>query len=516
MAKNIKKFLKSFTLIELIIVIAIIAVLGASAFLLLTQWMSKGRDAQRISDLSTIKTALDIGFVKNGKLPIPDEKKDLLYSGTQILYQGKFGKTVVDELGGLNKIPTDRTNGEYDYSLVDDEKTYMVRAIMENQLSGKDFLTKVNALDQSYKFVGKQLKGIIIENKFIYLPSMFAIGYVGDKLDMLTDNPIFEGTKPGQELTGLVVENDDDAILAALTGMGISLNDASQVLSQAKGETIQVSTIPDQPQVQEVKCGTSNGLVISSSPTNNLCAYGTASTVSYDIGKGKYSWTCSDDISINCKAYDDKNLVLMHFDNDITDVIGNSVTKYGGLSHSNTTYKFGSGSLQFDGSDDYITVANNDNFNIGNSDFTIDFWIKTTSVAQDYILSRSALGSYLDFAVDIGGASSPGKIRLLASNSNDNDYCINMMSSTTINDNQWHHVAMIREGTIAYLYIDGVQRGTDTTATCNINVSTSNLYIGKDNHIPDYNRYVNGFIDEFRFSKIARYNGPFTVLGENY
>ncbi|MEF2175467.1 MAG: prepilin-type N-terminal cleavage/methylation domain-containing protein, partial [Candidatus Absconditabacteria bacterium] len=47
MSKKLQKFLKSFTLIELIIVIAIISVLGASAFLMLSQWMSKSRDSRK-------------------------------------------------------------------------------------------------------------------------------------------------------------------------------------------------------------------------------------------------------------------------------------------------------------------------------------------------------------------------------------------------------------------------------------------------------------------------------------
>ncbi|MEF2175465.1 MAG: prepilin-type N-terminal cleavage/methylation domain-containing protein [Candidatus Absconditabacteria bacterium] len=55
MAKTIKKFLKSFTLIELIIVIAIIAVLGVAAFLVLTQWLDKSKDARQISDINILQ-----------------------------------------------------------------------------------------------------------------------------------------------------------------------------------------------------------------------------------------------------------------------------------------------------------------------------------------------------------------------------------------------------------------------------------------------------------------------------
>ncbi|MEF2175791.1 MAG: prepilin-type N-terminal cleavage/methylation domain-containing protein, partial [Candidatus Absconditabacteria bacterium] len=72
MANRLQKFLKSFTLIELIIVIAIIAVLGVSAFLLLSQWISKGRDTRKISDIQTIQKSLEIRAIESGIYPMPD------------------------------------------------------------------------------------------------------------------------------------------------------------------------------------------------------------------------------------------------------------------------------------------------------------------------------------------------------------------------------------------------------------------------------------------------------------
>ncbi|MEK7087647.1 MAG: type II secretion system protein [Patescibacteria group bacterium] len=60
-----KKDKKGFTLLELLIVIAILAVLGAMVIFLLNpaETLRKARDSQRISDLSTIKTALGIYLV---------------------------------------------------------------------------------------------------------------------------------------------------------------------------------------------------------------------------------------------------------------------------------------------------------------------------------------------------------------------------------------------------------------------------------------------------------------------
>ncbi|MEF2175473.1 MAG: prepilin-type N-terminal cleavage/methylation domain-containing protein [Candidatus Absconditabacteria bacterium] len=243
MAKSIRKLLKSFTLIELIIVIAIIAVLGATTFLLLTQWMSKGRDAQRISDLTTIKSALDIAITKNDELPLPDEAKELLYTGTKILYQGKFGDQVVKSIGTLNKVPKDRIHGEYEYSLLYDKKTYRVKAIIENEQYQLAYLDKVKASDEVYRYVGKDVQAVVVNGTFVYLPSMFISGYNEDGTYDLYDNDldVFVGNKVGELKSGFVlsVEKTED-VKSKLLELGIDESKAVQIMSQAVGGNIAV------------------------------------------------------------------------------------------------------------------------------------------------------------------------------------------------------------------------------------------------------------------------------------
>ncbi|MEF2175823.1 MAG: prepilin-type N-terminal cleavage/methylation domain-containing protein [Candidatus Absconditabacteria bacterium] len=235
MAKSIKKLLKSFTLIELIIVIAIIAVLGATAFLLLTQWMSKGRDAQRISDLSTIKTALDIALSKNDTLPLPDETNVLLYSGTKLLYQGKFGDDVVKSIGTLNKVPKDRQRGLYEYSLLDDKKTYGVRALMENEDYSTLFASvHADDSDSVYRFIGKNMVGKIVEDKFVFLPSLFISGYINNKYDLLDGLDVFVGSRPGEmKKAGLANSSINDEIEAMLLTYGLSSHEITRIIKES-------------------------------------------------------------------------------------------------------------------------------------------------------------------------------------------------------------------------------------------------------------------------------------------
>lgn len=68
--KLINKKQKGFTLLELLIVVAILAVLGAIVMFVLNpaETLKKTRDSQRISDLSTIKTALAL-FITSTSSP---------------------------------------------------------------------------------------------------------------------------------------------------------------------------------------------------------------------------------------------------------------------------------------------------------------------------------------------------------------------------------------------------------------------------------------------------------------
>ncbi|MEF2175963.1 MAG: prepilin-type N-terminal cleavage/methylation domain-containing protein [Candidatus Absconditabacteria bacterium] len=278
MAKQLKKLLKSFTLIELIIVIAIIAVLGATAFLLLTQWMSKGRDAQRISDLSTIKTALDIALTKNDELPLPDENNVLLYSGTEILNQGLFGDQVVKSIGTLNKVPRDRINGEYEYSLLYDKKTYRVRTEIENEQYKMAFIEKVKANNNFYRYVGKDLKAVVVKEMFIYLPSMFISGYVGGEYDLYeNDFDVFIGDNIGEYKSGFAIHMSDiDTIKAELDSLGLEENEISQIIAQGTG----------QPQiVTEAKC---NGILPENAEMNGNQKNGIDLTYSETFGDCKY------------------------------------------------------------------------------------------------------------------------------------------------------------------------------------------------------------------------------------
>jgi hypothetical protein len=72
------------------------------------------------------------------------------------------------------------------------------------------------------------------------------------------------------------------------------------------------------------------------------------------------------------------------------------------------------------------------------------------------------------------------------------------LSSNSITDSDWHHVIGTNDGTTARLYIDGIERGTDTTPATTLWDNSANLTIGAETKPSNNNvgRHFDGTIDE--------------------
>ena len=170
-----------------------------------------------------------------------------------------------------------------------------------------------------------------------------------------------------------------------------------------------------------------------------------------------------------------------------------------GNAQISTTYsKFGGASAKFDGTDDFLNV--NSQLPL-TGDFTIDFWfysdsanpiLSPTCFISQYISSNA--GRFLVypvsdiFRIQIGGTVSTG--------------------TTTITDDTWHHVAVVRNGSSLKLYLNG-------TEECSLNSSyalaDTNIIIGGFYASATTVNYdLRGYIDELRISNTALYTSNFT------
>jgi len=137
--------------------------------------------------------------------------------------------------------------------------------------------------------------------------------------------------------------------------------------------------------------------------------------------------------------------------------------------------------LEFDGSDDYVFVADDASLDFGTGNFTAGLWVKTTTSARQTALSK--------FQYDGTGTSEQGfYIDVLASGttraafeSNGGDSYRIVNGTATMNDGRWHHIVLVRDAqNIANLYEDGVFISSNslTSGTVTTIDTTNSLGIG--------------------------------------
>jgi len=160
---------------------------------------------------------------------------------------------------------------------------------------------------------------------------------------------------------------------------------------------------------------------------------------------------------------------------------------------STTQKKFGTGSMKFDGTGDWLVAPNSPNLSFNTGDFTIEFWLylNTTAVEQWFVswtgpgyctiyLNSGTIRWYANGGLRITGAS---------------------LSTTT-----WYHIALTRENGSTKLFVNGTQSGS-TYADTNSYVPTA-FTIGAS---PVATAPLNGYIDDLRITKgYARYTSNFT------
>ena len=115
----------AFTLVELIVVISILIILGTIAFISMQNYTKTSRDSVRISDMSRMKTWLELFQIEAAKYPDPDGTTSITYSGSTVWTQWDFGQIAFQSVDKLDKLPLDPlTEINYGYSVTNTKKEY--------------------------------------------------------------------------------------------------------------------------------------------------------------------------------------------------------------------------------------------------------------------------------------------------------------------------------------------------------------------------------------------------------
>ena len=150
-------------------------------------------------------------------------------------------------------------------------------------------------------------------------------------------------------------------------------------------------------------------------------------------------------------------------------------------------------SLQYDGTDDYVDLPSNNTFALGSdSNLTIMTWINTTVTSG----SSSIIQGWYGFGYQV--YLSNGLINFVLREPNGNG--VGLLSTSSVNDGNWHNITTVLEGNDVRIYIDG---SIDNQGVFNNTVSgngTDNLSLG---HSPWASEYFNGNIDDVQMWNIA-------------
>jgi len=77
---KLSRFFHGFTLVELIVVISVLAVLATIAMTQIGNISSSARDSQRLTDMSSMKSSIEMYKAKAGILPAPTNGTGITYS----------------------------------------------------------------------------------------------------------------------------------------------------------------------------------------------------------------------------------------------------------------------------------------------------------------------------------------------------------------------------------------------------------------------------------------------------
>ncbi len=125
--QNLKlKTTLGFTLIEILVSVAIIGVLSALLMVNFIAIRQRGRDSQRKANLAQIQSALEIYRSDNGKYP----SSPLVNCPTGSLTY--FGNAPTCSVTYLRKVPTDPLGGSYTYIQDTNGISYTLIACLEN------------------------------------------------------------------------------------------------------------------------------------------------------------------------------------------------------------------------------------------------------------------------------------------------------------------------------------------------------------------------------------------------
>jgi hypothetical protein len=170
----------------------------------------------------------------------------------------------------------------------------------------------------------------------------------------------------------------------------------------------------------------------------------------------------------------------------------NALETVGNAQVSTTQAKWGTTSMYFDGTGDWLLAPSSPNVGFGTGNFTVEMWVYPTSnpangpgTVLDARNSGTSEGWVVRIFADlsVGFYDGPGNV-------------YQQTAASALSLNTWTYLAFVRSGTTLTIYVNGTSAKTATVSS-NLGASWP-LYIG-NNYSAGYTYY--GYIDDLRITK---------------
>jgi len=201
----------------------------------------------------------------------------------------------------------------------------------------------------------------------------------------------------------------------------------------------------------------------------------------------------------------------LHLDNNLTDVSNTPHTPTGSNHAFSTTAKFGTHSLSLvEASSAYVDVPNSADFDMAGGSFTVECFIKTAESGSNGQLMGNWDWENSARSWNLAYYNSSALLEFHLNNTGLGAGTVVSTAVTDINDDAWHHVAAVRDGDTARLFVDGTQK--DSAAHTGTLYSAQTLRIGAYKHSTTPGDFLDGLLDDIRITKgVARYTANFTA-----
>ncbi len=177
------------------------------------------------------------------------------------------------------------------------------------------------------------------------------------------------------------------------------------------------------------------------------------------------------------------------------------ITKNGNAGLSTFTPDGGGWSAYFDGSGDYLSIANSSAFDFGTGDFTVEFWMYAINMPNTAgIIGKKTSDSTNGWQISYNSTYA-NKLTIRTTLTND------FTSTSSWSLNTWEHWAVARSGSTIRWFKNGI---LDNSASNTYNISeTATTYIG---YSQTWGGYYTGYISNLRVVKgQALYTATFTT-----